>query len=91
MANTLVRIEKRRKYIIDENAKWKITKIVGVPPRLVLTDRDKVLIYVNKSEVGLFIGRHGVTVKRLEEELGTSVKIIGVDEDVDILVSPKFI
>jgi len=86
MANTVVRTKKEKAYI-DEEVRWKIAVMVGLPPRIVIRRRDRIDVVVNKSEKGLFIGRNGAIVKRLESELGVPVRVIGVDEDVDIFSS----
>jgi len=83
MANTIVRTKKEKAYI-DEDARWKIATIVGLPPRVVIRRKDRIDVIVNKSEKGLFIGRGGIVVRRLENELGAPVRIIGVDENIDI-------
>lgn len=84
MANAVVRIKKEKAYI-DEEARWRIAKIVGIPPRLVIRRRDRIDVLVNKTEKGIFIGKGGVIVRRLESELGAPIRVIGVDEDVDAL------
>jgi len=85
MANVVVKA--KDKVYIDEELRWKIAKIVGLPPRLVLRRKDRVEVIVNKNEKGLFIGRNGIVVRRLENEIGMPVRVLGVEESIDALSS----
>jgi len=88
MANTIVR--KREKYTFDHKYQEYVIKVLieefKLPvPRWILTNERRVVLVVDKNLQGLYIGKNGITVARIERRLGKRVIVVGANEDEDAL------